>query len=156
MKSSGSCSFIITSGKKIFPWLFFVILFYSSLELSLLFISLSKWPKAGKHIVNEKLHPLVVPEQDTKEKTTHTLQGKQNLLLFVAVLNKVTAFDRRDAVRSTWMSRCRKHSRKLACFFFTDTTESLSKVNRTRVENEKSLHQDMLFMPYKGWCFFSP
>ncbi len=73
-------------------------------------------------------------------------------LLVIAVLNKITAFERRNAVRSTWMSLCGKYrnNSKVICKFFTDTPEGLSTFDQDKVKNESEAYNDMLFMPFRG------
>ncbi len=78
---------------------------------------------------------------------------EKSLLLFVAVLNKVTSFERRKAVRQTWMSLCDGYDGKVKCKFFTDQTEGLSLADKERVREENQKYNDMLFMPYKGIQF---
>ena len=90
-----------------------------------------------KDVVHSK-----APEEERKPKETVTL--------FIAVLNKVTNSDRRNAVRTTWMSLCESYNRQVACKFFTDSLEDLPKVERGKIEQESRENKDMLFVPIKG------
>lgn len=94
-------------------------------------------------------------ERGTLDKKMPGRKGNPPLLLFIAVLNKATAFERRDAVRTTWMSACNGYEGRVACMFFTDTVDGLSKVNQIRIKVENHTHNDMIFMPYKGKRFVS-
>ncbi len=75
---------------------------------------------------------------------------KKHLILFIAVLNKITAIGRRSAVRETWMTLCDSFEGRVACKFFTDTLEDLPQVQQQSIKNEAHEHKDMLFMPLKG------
>ena len=100
---------------------------------------------------SKSLHDLVV-ENDHLKIFNHSRNKNDHLILFVAVLNRLTLYSRREAIRSTWMSECsRPH---VACKFFTDPVDSVSGANLTRVKDEMGKHKDMISMPYKGMCVF--
>ena len=98
-----------------------------------------------QNTINEHVY-----QSGTVEKKMPGAKGNTSLLLFIAVLNKATSFERRDAVRTTWMSACNGYEGRVVCMFFTDTIDGLSQVNQTRIKVENSTHNDMIFMPYKG------
>ena len=79
----------------------------------------------------------------------HREKNEMNhVILFVGVLNKLTLFERRRAIRSTWMSECDRLN--VACKFFIDSINSLSGSNLTRMKDEISEHQDVIQMPFKS------
>ncbi len=102
-------------------------------------------------------------EEHARFNTSNTLANKEgqheqleevkhqkSLLLFIAVLNKISSFDRREALRDTWLSLCGNYDGKVVCKFFTDTADDLSKEDQQKVSRETNLNNDMVFMPYKG------
>ena len=94
--------------------------------------------------VLDRLHE----EMDQLDDNRQSVSQGNYAILFIAVLNKVASFERRKAIRSTWMSDCERLN--VVCKFFTDSVNSLSGNNRSRVRDEINTHGDIIQMPFKG------
>ena len=87
-------------------------------------------------------------EIDQLEDSHQSVSQGNYAILFIAVLSKLASFDRRNAIRSTWMSDCERLD--VVCKFFTDSINSLSENNRTRIRDEINTNRDIIQMPFKG------
>lgn len=80
------------------------------------------------------------------------------VLLFVGIYSAPIHADRRNAVRETWMTQC-KRSKKAACWFITDGKDTkgrpLQVSVKMRLENESRLQGDLLFAQSPGGVNFA-
>lgn len=79
---------------------------------------------------------------------------KPHILFAVGILSKLSAIDRRNGVRDTWLKECLERPTKVICRFFTDEIRS-DTVNRELYIHEQKNHQDLEYMPYKGGYNFA-
>lgn len=68
--------------------------------------------------------------------------GKMKLLLFVGIHSAPSRLERRNAIRETWFTQCRKVS-NVVCRFFTDGQDprgqELKENSRVALKNETAL-----------------
>ena len=75
---------------------------------------------------------------------------KPHLLVYIAIMSKFTAIERRMAVRSTWMKTCKLYPKDAVCRFFTDQVKGQNQTYQVEVSQESKMYKDLSFMPYKG------
>ena len=84
--------------------------------------------------------------------------GKTKLLLFVGILSAPSRLERRNAIRETWMTECRKTS-NVVCRFFTDGQnpegQALEDNIRIALENEAAVYNDTLLTEVPGGLNFA-
>jgi len=115
-------------------------------------------------------------EQSTREEETETLEKqndvkdasqpvlptpsfvnkdkKPHILFAVGILSKLSALDRRNGVRDTWMKTCLERPTEVLCRFFTDEIRS-DTANRELYIQEQINNHDLEYMPYKGGYNFA-
>ena len=77
---------------------------------------------------------------------------KKKLTLFVAILSAPIRIDRREGIRTTWMSDC--HRSDVACRFFTDPLSQMKPNVAGVLLNESGTHGDVEFMQVpRGYNF---
>ena len=73
--------------------------------------------------------------------------GKMKLLLFVGIHSAPSRLERRNAIRETWLTQCRRMS-NVVCLFFTDGQDpkgqELKGNSRVALKNETALYDDIL------------
>ena len=72
--------------------------------------------------------------------------AKKKLLLTVGVLSKLSATERRLAIRTTWFKVCKDNVDKVVCRFFTD----LPKKYQGSYYDEEIEYNDVEYMPFQG------
>ena len=84
--------------------------------------------------------------------------GKTKLLLFVGIHSAPSRLERRNAIRETWMTECRKTSNAV-CRFFTDGQtpkgQNLTDNIRIALENEAAVYNDTLLTEVPGGLNFA-
>ena len=72
----------------------------------------------------------------------------QPILLFIGIYSAAKYFDRRNAIRETWMTEC-KDNEDVVCRFFTNRHDlkgnPLAAGIQNRLENESRLHGDLIY-----------
>ena len=72
----------------------------------------------------------------------------KNLLLFIAVLTHASRTARRDAIRESWFTGCKRRT-NVRCVFFTDNA-GLPNATKLAVLNESQVSNDMVFLSAEG------
>lgn len=86
-----------------------------------------------------KWNNMMVPLTDLKEE-----ENKHQVLLLVIVSSAPGRYDRRNAIRQTWMSKC--DTGKARCIFFTDDL-LLEEAQTSKLLKELSIFKDIKFSP---------
>ena len=93
------------------------------------------------------LHDAYLKENNTRfgENVEANKTSKQ-LLLTVGVLSRLSAIDRRMAIRTTWFHVCKDNVDKIVCKFFTDSPQK----DQAYYDDEQTDYNDVEYMPFQG------
>ena len=85
------------------------------------------------------------------------VKRKHNILLFVGIFSAPVRNDRRNAVRETWMTKC-KMNKNVVCLFITDGQDvrgqPLKGEIKEKLENESRYYKDIIFANSPGGLNF--
>ena len=122
------------------------------IEVSLYFLPWTN-PILHHHRFSNK-SPKNIQEKFTNDLPTYKTEikrqgGKKHILLVMGILSKLTAINRRTAIRDTWYQICLQNPSKVKCRFFTDKIRNNTK-NKDKYIKEMRQHTDLEYMPYGG------
>ena len=81
--------------------------------------------------------------------TNHSQEVKEKILV-IGIMSKLNDFNRRSAIRFSWLKICTEREEVVVCKFFTDSIDSASNDTKTKIKIESDINGDMVFMPLKG------
>ena len=85
------------------------------------------------------------------------IKRKRNILLFVGIFSAPVRNDRRNAIRKTWMIKC-KMNKNVVCLFLTDGQDvrglPLEGEIKEKLENESRYYKDVIFANSPGGLNF--
>ncbi|XP_047138579.1 uncharacterized protein LOC100208400 [Hydra vulgaris] len=83
-------------------------------------------------------------------KKTNNNQVQNGFILVIGILSKLNEFNRRSAIRFTWLKTCKENEALVYCRFFTDSPENESNNTKLKIKTEIEKYGDIVFMPFKG------
>lgn len=110
---------------------------------------ISNWPSVldvSQHRIQEALY---VNSPEASAGYLFQSSRPKNVLLFVAVLSHARQRARRDAIRETWFTECKRRSHEVYCRFFTDHA-GLDNETSNAVLKENEEHTDLVFLSVEG------
>ena len=93
----------------------------------------------------------------TKVPAMENIERERNILLFVGIFSAPVRNDRRNAIRETWMTKCKMY-KNVVCLFVTDGQDvrglPLKGEIKEKLENESRYYEDVIFANSPGGLNF--
>lgn len=128
--------------------LFWMLLCLAILEGLLLGV-LTNWPSLLEAPNARIKEALCVNSPEASSAYLFQRRRRENILLFVAVLTHASRKARRDAIRNTWFTECKRRADEVFCAFFTDQA-GLGNETRNAISKEHEENDDLIFINVEG------
>lgn len=127
----------------------FLVLICLAILEGLLIGVLTNWPSLLEAPNSRIKEALYVNSPEASSVYLFQRKRPENILLFVAVLTHVARRARRDAIRETWFTECKRRTDEVYCAFFTDQA-GLENDTKNAILKEHDENNDLVFLSVEG------
>ena len=149
----------LTTRRRIFHWLFGVsVILVIVYVISMNFDEDNGHGSLFKRLFEPDEDDEILPEQPPKTQRNNVeSKRKRKTVIFVGVMSAPRHISRRNALRRTWFTRCKKNN--IPCWFFTDAQDMYGKAlpeqKAVPLENERDIHGDLILADSPGGINFA-